>query len=156
MPRVKLAWANLLHDKARLVTTLVGITFSVFLMLYQGSLLLGFVRSASAVIDATTADLWVMGRDVTCFDFPSPLPERFGDIARGIPGVAAVRRAVTGVAQWHRPDGVRQTVLVIGADEGVGERFPQPRLGGSSLLPDSVVVDRSNARLLGVAGVPTD
>jgi len=30
---VRLAWANLLHDPARLITTLVGITFSVFLML---------------------------------------------------------------------------------------------------------------------------
>src|SRR5712691_6741829 len=108
MPPVKLAWANLVHDHARLVTTLVGITFSVFLMLYQGSLLLGFVRAASAVIDATTADVWIMGRAVTCFDFPAPLPERFGDIARGTPGVAAVRRTVTGITQWHRPDGVRQ------------------------------------------------
>jgi putative ABC transport system permease protein len=153
---VRLAWANLLHDRARLVTTLVGISFSVFLMLYQGSLLLGFIRAASAVIDATTADLWIMGRDVTCFDFPAPLPERFGHIAHGIDGVAAVRRTVTGITQWHRPDGVRQTVVVIGADDGVGERFPMPRLNATTLLPDSLVVDRSNARLLGVGGIPTD
>lgn len=160
MPRVRLAWANLLHDRARLATTLVGITFSVFLMLYQGSLLLGFVRAASAIIDATTADLWIMGRAVTCFDFPSPLPDRFGDIAQGIDGVVTVRRTVTGITQWHRPDGVRQTVLVIGADDGVGDRFPMPRMAAGdrsgSLLPDSLVVDRSNARLLGVTGIPTD
>jgi putative ABC transport system permease protein len=158
MPPVKLAWANLLHDRARLATTLVGITFSVFLMLYQGSLLLGFIRAASAVIDASGADLWIMGRAVTCFDFPAPLPERFGDIARGSPGVSAVRRAVTGNTQWHRPDGVRQTVLVVGADDGVGERFPLPRSNGpgTSMLPDAIVIDRSNARLLGVTGIPSD
>src|SRR5207244_7299823 len=61
-----------------------------------------------------------------------------------------------GITQWHRPDGVRQTVLVVGADDGVGERFPLPRLNGESLLSNSLVVDRSNAALLGVGGIPTD
>ena len=48
-----LAIRNLLHDRVRLLLAVAGVAFAVFLMVFQGSLLQGFSRAASIVIDAT-------------------------------------------------------------------------------------------------------
>jgi len=82
-----LAWRNLSHDRTRFVVTILGIGFALFLMTFQGSLLAGFLRAASSVIDATDADLWITARGVPCFDFATPLPDRFGAVALGVAGV---------------------------------------------------------------------
>lgn len=52
----------------RFLVTIVGIAFAVFLIVFQGSLLTGFVSAASSVIDATDADLWIAARGVSCVD----------------------------------------------------------------------------------------
>jgi len=155
---MRLAWRNLLHDRTRLLVTIVGIAFAVFLMIFEGSLLSGFLKASSEVIDAADADLWITARGVPCFDFPAPLPERFRDLALGTSGVAEVHRIATRFADWQRPDGVRQTAIVIGADPGVGDRFPRPGgdPSGGADLPDTVLVDRSDLDALGVAVLPAE
>ena len=115
-----LAWRNLLHDKTRLSVTLVGVAFAVFLMIFQGSLLAGFLAAASEVVDTTDAELWITARGVPCFDFAAPLPERFRSLAMSVPGVQEVQRIASSFAAWKKPNGVEQTVIVIGADPGVG------------------------------------
>lgn len=42
-----LAWRNLSHDRLRFFVTIIGIAFAVFLMIFQGSLLTGFIRASS-------------------------------------------------------------------------------------------------------------
>jgi len=44
---MKLAWQNILHDRARFLATLLGVSFAAFLMVFQGSLLVGFLQAAS-------------------------------------------------------------------------------------------------------------
>jgi hypothetical protein len=38
---MRLAWLNITHDRARFAVTVLGITCAVFLMISQGSMLLG-------------------------------------------------------------------------------------------------------------------
>ena len=156
---MKLAWRNLSHDRLRFLVTVAGIAFATFLMIFQGSLLYGFVCAASKVIDASDADIWITARGVTCFDFAAPLPSRFRDLAMGVDSVKDVKRMVTGFTVWQRPSGDRQTILLISADAGVGEKFPVPLLrgeGDTTTVPDAVLVDESNLKTLGLEEFPTE
>src|SRR5260370_649957 len=46
---MKLAWQNIIHDRARFSVTVLGVSFAVFLMVFQGSLLVGFLLAAVEV-----------------------------------------------------------------------------------------------------------
>lgn len=155
---MRLAWRNLNHDRLRFFVTIVGIAFAVFLMVFQGSLLTGFLRAASKGIDIADGDIWIAARGVDCFEFPTPLPGRFREISMGVPGVESVHRITLGFAVWRKPSGMGQLVLLVGADPGVGSRFPIPHLNRNSdaVPPESILVDRSNIRALEVSAIPLD
>ncbi|HUQ90039.1 MAG TPA: ABC transporter permease [Bryobacteraceae bacterium] len=155
---MKLAWNNLLHDRIRFGVTVAGIAFAVFLMIFQGSLLISFLYAASKVIDATSADIWITARGVSCFDFPASLPKRFLEIAKGVSGVEQASSLMLNYAEFRKPDGHTQTVAVVGVEAGPGQTLPLPYLGGSTSVvqPASVLVDRSHAALLGVTEFPRE
>ena len=54
---MKLALQNILHDRGRFSVTVLGVSFAVFLMVFQGSLLTGFLQAASRLIDASDTDI---------------------------------------------------------------------------------------------------
>jgi putative ABC transport system permease protein len=139
-----LAFRNLLHDRLRFLLGIGGIAFSAFLMIFQGSLLAGFERAASRVIDSIDADIWIMPRGVQALDFAPPLPAGYWGIVKGIAGVAWVREVAAGLAFWQRPNGTRKTVVVVGTED---HQF---------LPPESVVVDASDFHTLGLADLPAD
>jgi putative ABC transport system permease protein len=147
---MRLALANLLHDRTRLAVTVAGIAFSTFLMLFQGSLLLGFLRASSRVIESVDADLWIGSHGANSFDFATPLPANTRWMARGVPGVGTVNQIVTGLGFWQRPDGSRQTVSVVGADRETGGEYP---IGPSTvMLREAAWIDSSDATNLSVGG----
>src|SRR5271165_6497271 len=119
-----LAFKNLLHDRLRFVLAVAGIAFSIFLMLFQGSLLAGFLRSAGRVIASTDADLWIMARGVPSFDFATPLTMDYRGLVASTPGLLSVNRVISAQVMWQRPDGSRKTVSLIGTDPGVGGEYP--------------------------------
>jgi putative ABC transport system permease protein len=151
-----LAWRNLHHDRFRFLVTIVGIAFAVFLMIFQGSLLVGFLRTSSKNIDMTDADLWISARGIEAFEFAAPLPERFYDIAAGFEGVESVHRMTLGFVFFKKPSGMPQSVLLIGAEPGTGSRFPIPYVDAqrTSVAPEAILVDQSDARALDVGAVP--
>jgi putative ABC transport system permease protein len=155
---MKLAWHNLIHDRMRFLVTVIGIAFAVFLMVFQGSLLAGFLRAAGKGIETTDSHIWITARGVDCFEFATPLPKRFRDLASGVRGVESVKRMVVGYAAWKKPSGRSQLVLLIGAEPGVGERFPIPRFDQASdvVIPEAMLVDQSNVETLEVFTTPLD
>ena len=155
---MSLALQNLLHDRTRFLVTAMGVAFAVFLMIFQGSLLVGFLRAASEIVEAADSDIWITARGVNCFDFSATMDRRFREIAQGVPGVASVSRVSVAFANYREPDGQHQTVVLVGADPTVGSRFPLPFLPDSrkALEPDAIVVDESNAHSLGVDTFPTN
>jgi len=155
---MRLAWKNILHDRVRFLATIVGIGFAVFLMVFQGSLLFGFSRAASKLVDVTDSDLWITARGVLCFDFSAPLSRRLLEIAESAPGVERVSRMVVSYAEYRSGDGKHHAVALIGADPDVGDRFPVPYVAGArvALEPDSVLIDQSNAEQLEVTALPVD
>ncbi|HUK90165.1 MAG TPA: ABC transporter permease [Blastocatellia bacterium] len=157
---MRLAWRNLSHDRIRFLVTVVGIAFAVFLMVFQGSLLTGFIRTASKGIDLTDGDIWICARGVDCFEFATPLPNRFRDLAMGVPGVGRVYRMVVGFTVLQKPAGYQQMVLLVGAEDGVGPAFPIPHQNqgqnqtGSAVMTEALLIDQSNTAALGISATP--
>jgi putative ABC transport system permease protein len=155
---MRLAWFNIVHDRVRFLVTVSGITCAVFLMIFQFSILIGFLRAASRLIDLADADIWISGRGVPCFEFPVPLERRFVEIAHSVPGVETTSRICTRLVQFRMRDGRHQLVALVGADTTVGGSFPVPHVDGvhSAVEPDALLVDTSNVALLDVSHIPAD
>ena len=147
----QLALRNLLSSKSRCASACAGVALSVFLMLFQGSLFVGFLQAAGKVIKASEAEVWMMPRGVPCFDFPAPLEERIAGLARNVAGVAATRRIVVGFTHWKRPDGVSRVVNLIGSEQGLTTGLPQPQ-STFHAVSHPVTIDRSNSTDLGIVG----
>lgn len=111
-----LARRNLLHDRVRLVVTLTGIVFSVVLATIQLGLFVGFTRATADVIDQSGADFWVVSRGATHLESGAPFSEQEYYRAAGARGVAAVQKHVVQFGEWQPPDGVLESVLLIGFD----------------------------------------
>ena len=54
-----LARKLLLHDRLRFTVAIAGVSVSVMLVLVQVGLYFGFMNTASSLIDASAADIWV-------------------------------------------------------------------------------------------------
>src|SRR4030081_3299543 len=131
-PLMKLAWQNIIHDRARFSVTVLGVSFAVFLMVFQGSLLVGFLRAASRLIDASDSDIWITARGVQAFEFGTTLESRVREMAAGVPGIVETGRVCMAFAVYRTPNGTQQVVALVGADPNVGRRFPVPNLSESA------------------------
>ena len=112
-----LASRNLLYDRLRFIATLVGIVFSVILVMIQMGLFLGFGHMVSTMIDHTSADLWVVPRGAKCFEDPSLLDLKLRDRIAAISGVTATIPLVIGFSDWWRDSdasGVGSTAEIRG------------------------------------------
>lgn len=153
---MRLAWQNILHDRARFLTTVLGVSFAAFLMVFQCSLLAGFLRAASRFIDATEFDIWITARGVEAFEFGATLPARVQDLASGVPGVTETGRACMAFATYRKPNGKQQVVALVGADPNLGKRFPVPQSmeRAEDISPESVIYDESDRGVLETAPLP--
>jgi putative ABC transport system permease protein len=153
---MRLAWQNILHDRARFSATVLGVSFAAFLMVFQGSLLAGFLRAASRFVDASDFDIWITARGVQAFEFGAPLPARVQDLTAGVPGVEETSRACMAFAVFRKLDGKQQVIAVVGADSNIGKQFPVPELAERSeeVSPESVIYDESDRPVLETVSLP--
>src|SRR6202045_5513929 len=150
---MKLAWQNIIHDRTRFSVTVLGVCFAVFLMIFQGSLLAGFMRAASRLIDASDSDIWITSRGVQAFEFGTTLESRVREMAAGVPGVVETGRACMAFAVYRKPNGKQQVVALVGADSNLGRHFPVPDVAETTenRSPDSILYDASDRDLIEVA-----
>jgi len=151
---MRLAWHNIEHERTRFLVTILGITCATLLMLIQGSILLGFLGAASKIIDTTDADIWIAGRGAACFEFPVTLERRLVELAHSVPGVGETSRIVTRTVPFRKSDGGQQLVTLIGADSGVGRRFPIPVAAwdARAIEPQALLIDKSSRGILNASG----
>lgn len=157
MPLVfTLAFRNLFHDRLRLVATVIGIVFSIVLVMVQMGLYFGFGRMVTTMIDNASADLWVMPKGTKCFEDPSLLDARQRNRALSVPGVAEAIPVVIGFADWRTPAGSSTPVFVVGSDLRSGGLEPWNLVEGrleSLSTPNSVAVDKTYFDRLGIKGL---
>jgi putative ABC transport system permease protein len=78
---LNIAYKLLVNDKGKFAALLIGITFSVFLMIQQTSMFAGMMRKASATVTNTGSKVWVMDRAVTSVASSIPMPDFMRDAA---------------------------------------------------------------------------
>jgi putative ABC transport system permease protein len=152
-----LASRNLFQDRLRFVATLVGIVFSVVLVMVQMGLYLGFGRMVTTMIDHAAADLWVVSKGASSFEDLTLLDIRTRDRLPGISDVAEVIPVVIGFADWRRQaDGRVKPVFVIGSGLNAGALVPWNLVEGNVdalRASNAVAVDKTYFGDLGVSGV---
>jgi len=157
MPMVmKLAYRNLFHDRMSFVVTIVGIVFSVVLVAVQSGIYLGSQKKISAIIDAAPADLWVIPLGTKSYDDPSFLSGRERHMVLSTPGVESSEDMVVSFSSWRKPQGGRNTILLIGTAGDSPKALPWNIVQGSRAAleaPGTVAIDQSYFNDLGVNGL---
>ena len=151
-----LAFRNLFQDRLRFVASLMGIVFSVVLVMGQMGLYFGFSRMITTMIDHTSTDLWVVSSGARYFEDLSLLNTGMGDLLAAVDGVAKVVPVVVGFSAWSLPDGAMTSVIVVGSDVTGGGLSPWNIVEGtveSLSAPGTVAIDRSYSDRLGVSGI---
>lgn len=151
-----LASRNLFQDRLRFIATLIGIVFSVVLVLVQMGLYLGFGRMVTTMIDHADADLWVVSDGANSFEDLSLLDMTTRDRLLAVNDVAQVDPIVIGFSDWRQPGGSMTPVFVVGSDLKTGALRPWNLVGGSVDALQSgntVAVDRTYLDRLGVTGI---
>src|ERR1035437_6999252 len=101
-----LAMRNLFQDRLRFIASLMGIVFSVVLVMVQTGLYFGFSGMITTMIDHTSTDLWIVSRGANYFEDPLLLNPGMRDRLLKIEGVSKVGPGVVGFSAWRLPDGV--------------------------------------------------
>ena len=147
-----LALKALLADRGKLLTSLLGVAFSVVLINLQVGLLRGLIQKASLLIDYGQADVWVGHWDMNNADISTFIPERWIHRIRSIEGVERADPYLVVFGRAIMPDGRFENVIVVGCD-------PASLLGNAWVMadgdpravrhPDGILVDVYDAARLG-------
>lgn len=151
-----IAWRNLAHDRARFVVTMVGIVFAVILIALETGLFLGFSDTITQVVLRQRADVWVMARGTKNFEIANPIRERDLYRARALTGVEGAERLVVQFANWQKPQGGGENIMVVGFNPNDGLAGPWNVVAGDLAdlrLPDTVMVDELFKDKLGVKAI---
>lgn len=147
-----LAVKNLIHDRIRLLITLIGIMFSVALILIQVGMFIGMTANSSTVIEHSEGDLWIMARNSQNFDMVNPFPESLVTAARSVEGVEWADKLILQFAFMRLEDGGTEQIEVVGFDlNGKVGRPWNVRTGDLNLLrgSDAIFVDETAFARLG-------
>ena len=136
-----LAFRNLIHDRIRLVVTLVGILFSIVLVAVQLGLYLGSSREITSIIEEAKGELWIVSFGAKSFeDGGTLLSEKERHAALSTPGVKSVAPLFSAFAEWRKPGGGSTRVVVVGADAEDGGLAPFRLVDGTGWLAGPVGV----------------
>lgn len=118
------AVASLVHDRSKFASALAGVAFAATLMLMQGGIYLGFLKSSSDLITHGGGDIWVMGRGTQVLDYGEALSPSAQAAAMAHPCVDRARPLVFGWALVRKPTGALANLEVIGVDVDSGVAMP--------------------------------
>lgn len=150
------ALATLWYERQRFLPGVLAVAFSALLIALQCGLLLGLFSITSIPIDMSNADIWVGPPSVASVDLSYSFPEAWMSYL-AVPEVERTEIFLEGFAQWDKPTGGRELILVIGARLGpnslgaIKQLTPEHRARLSE--PGAVVVDEGEFGRLGITKV---
>lgn len=151
---IYVAWRMLTGDRAKYVSLVVGLAFSVLLMTQQGSIFTGIIsRTFAMVTDVSAARVWVMDPGVQYPDDLKPLKDSDLSRVRDVPGTDWAVPLFKSNGRARTADGSFQTVFVFGLDSATLLGGPSEFVTGKLTdlwEPDAVVVDEAGADRLRV------
>jgi putative ABC transport system permease protein len=107
----------LVNDKAKFYGLLVGITFSVFLIVQMTSMFAGVLQRSSSTVENVGASIWVMDPAVNTVANTIPVPDYLVDAARSLDGVKYAVPLFSGGGLVKLRDGTYQAVSILGLDD---------------------------------------
>ncbi len=114
---LKIAYKLLVNDRGKFAALLVGITFSVFLIVMMTSMFAGILHRSSSTVINIGAKIWVMDPAVNTTANNIPMPDYVLDAVRSIKGVKYAVQLYSGGALVKLRNGVYQSVTVVGLDD---------------------------------------
>lgn len=151
------AWKNLAGDWVRLVISVVGVAFSVMLVLTLRGLLTGVIAEATTYVRTAGADLWVAqaGIPPDFIQATSVLPVAAADRLAAVEGVATVAPLLNRSVAFRHGD-TEGDLFLIGADPRSTVGWPAA-VGEGVSMPGrrEVVVDRVFASHFGLSAGDT-
>lgn len=150
---VSLARKNLLEDIPRFLVAQAGIMFAVSLVTIQTGIFNGFTRSASKLIDNSTADIWVASDTMVYLDLTLPISQAQVAQSQQVAGVEQAEPLIARSSVWRRSDGEIAQVRIVGFDPN-GQLFSPQNIKQGSLSalrePYTVIIDATNQNALNV------
>jgi putative ABC transport system permease protein len=123
---LKLAYKLLVNDRPKFAALIVGITFSVFLIVQMMAMFSGILNRASATVLNVGAAIWVMDPAVQTVASTIGMPDYVLDAVKSIEGVNYAVPFYSGGALVKLADGTYQAVTIIGLDDTT--LFGRPQL----------------------------
>jgi putative ABC transport system permease protein len=114
---VRLAWRQLRAERARLFSAIAGVMFACVLVFMQLGFRAALFDSATALLSAMRADIFLMHPLTTVSFKPEMLPRVRASQAMALPEVRAAVPVYLTQATWRNPEnGTRRAVQLIGFD----------------------------------------
>lgn len=141
----RVAFKILLHDKAKYVALILGVSFATLLISQQSAIFHSLMHASTRdIIEANQADIWVMKPSVETLDHGYPIAELSVNRVRSVPGVQWAVPYYQSTAQLRTESGTMKLVQLVGIDDLSMVGAPQEMLIGKVddlLGQDAIVMD---------------
>lgn len=117
---IVVALRMMLHDKAKLVGTTLGVVFAVVLAAQQLGVLFGLLQKNTMFVDNAGADLWIVPPGTTQTAPGQRLSTALLDQARATPGVAVAAPLLMIGTSVTKPGGGSEATTLVGFDLDAG------------------------------------
>jgi putative ABC transport system permease protein len=146
-----IAVKNLLAERARLITSVIGVGFAVMLILLMTGIFAGTINQVTTYIDHHRTSVWVAQPGTTqMFRSVSWLPEETEEKLARVPGVAATS-PILGVPTSFVQDGGQTAIYLLGYDPAADQGGPwDVTEGRGNVGQGETVLDRVLAEKNGV------
>jgi putative ABC transport system permease protein len=117
----RLAWRQLRAERARLFSAMAGVMFAAVLVFMQLGFRSALFDSATALLGAMRAEIFLMHPMTTASFRPEPLPRVRAHQALALPEVAQAVPVYLAQTTWRNPvDGSRRAIQLVGFDVEAG------------------------------------
>lgn len=117
---IVVALRMMLHDKAKLIGTTLGVVFAVVLAAQQLGVLFGLLQKNTMFVDNAGADLWIVPPGTTKTAPGQRLSTALLDQARATPGVAVAAPLLMIGTSVSKPGGGSEATTLVGFDLAAG------------------------------------
>ncbi|MFO0744431.1 MAG: ABC transporter permease [Myxococcota bacterium] len=156
---VRLALRMMLHDKAKLVGTVVGVVFAVLLSAQQLGILFGLLQKNTMFVDNGRADVWICPPGTNQLQPGKRLPQSVLLQARATEGVRTASALVYQTGSVQRPWGGSEPISLIGFDLDTGLGGPWNVVAGDASLlahPDTMVFEDARREKMGALNLGSE
>jgi putative ABC transport system permease protein len=117
---IVVALRMMLHDKAKLIGTTLGVVFAVVLAAQQLGVLFGLLQKNTMFVDNAGADLWIVPPGTTQTAPGQRMSTALLDQARATPGVAVAAPLIMIGTSVTKPGGGSEATTLVGFDLAAG------------------------------------